>query len=185
MEKFPPRIGFWFRAAATAIDLVLIVIAAAIAAGVIYAIQSRFAISLLGDNERIYALTWYILIITCLSIEIFLAATPGKLILGLCVANANGTPAPRSMRFHRWMTKSWCFWLSAAAVLSDNVALNWLGAISYTLLLVGCLGSANDYRQAWHDEIAGTAVFRRRDIYGPRPTARGFEMIPPPLPPQS
>jgi len=185
VAKFPRRIGFWFRAAATAIDLVLIIIACIIVLGVTYAIQSGFVTSLLGDDERIYTFTWYALLIIFFSLEIFFVATPGKLILGLCVANANGTPAPRSMRFHRWITKTWCFWLSIAAVISDNMALNLYGTISYTMLLAGCLGAANDYRQAWHDEIAGTAVFRRRDIYRPRPTARGSAMVPPPLPSQS
>ena len=181
--NFPQRKGCWIRAAAAAIDLGLLFIAYVIVVAAVAAFESAFTINVLGDDDRIYSLVWYILIIAWLSIEIFLAATPGKLILGLCIANANGTPAPRSMRFHRWITKTWCFWLSAAAVVCAHAGLEMFGAISYTLLLAGCLAAANDYRQTWHDEIAHTAVFRRRDIYGQRPIARDFSAIPPRPPP--
>lgn len=183
MGKFPQRKGFWIRAAAAAIDLVLVLSAFVLISMAIYAFQSKFAPSTLVGDERIYGLAWCLLVIGWLSFEIFLAATPAKLILGLCIANANGTPAPRSMRFHRWITKTWCFWLGAVAALTMNEGVDLLGRISFGLLLVGCTGAANDYRQTWHDEIAHTAVFRRRDIYGPRATARGFDTIPPALPP--
>ena len=53
-------------------------------------------------------------------------------------------------------------------------------SISYTMLIVGCLAAANDYRQAWHDELR-TAVFRRRDLYGTQSDA-AVDAIPPPLP---
>jgi hypothetical protein len=72
------------------------------------------------------------------------------------------------------------FVLYVSNELSPNQAVAWLGGIWFAGVLIGCLASANDGKQAWHDQLAGTAVFRRREIYGldARPGS-GPEPLPP------
>lgn len=176
--NWPTRVGFWYRAAAAGIDLILFFVAYAIVfVGVEYVLTTV--------DQRVYDVGSYGLIIVWWMSEIFFAATPGKLIFGLRIALANGTPASSADLFSRWMTKTWCFWLACAAVLLANPGLTLFSGICFWLLAVGCLGAANDYRQTWHDELSHTAVFRRRDIYGDPSPARGFDALPPPpIPPQ-
>jgi uncharacterized RDD family membrane protein YckC len=176
--NWPSRVGFWYRVAAAGIDLILLLV---LYVPVFVIVDMLWA----TRDERIDSAILYALVIVWWMCEIFFAATPGKLICGLRVALANGTPASSADLFNRWITKTWCFWLACAAVLLAHPGLTIFSSISFWLLAVGCLGAANDYRQTWHDEIAHTAVFRRRDIYGDPSPARGFDALPPPIPRES
>ena len=134
--------------------------------------------------ERRTNIAYWCTILLIGSFDIILAATPGKAILRIAVGRFDCTPAPVSARVLRFAVMYGPFVLYIANDLSPHPAVAWFGSFWLGGVLLGCLASANDGKQAWHDQLAGTAIFRRREIYirDARPGS-GFEPTPPPLPP--
>lgn len=61
--------------------------------------------------------------------------------------------------------------------VAENTAIMWAHGVLQLVYLCGCLAALNDTRQAWHDQVAGTAIFWRDTITGPDPTpGRGFQI---------
>jgi uncharacterized RDD family membrane protein YckC len=104
-----------------------------------------------------------------------LAATPGKLALGMRIGNAAGTPAGGWMLALRWSTKQFGYLLALVCLITRDPVSYILSRYMNTIVLVGCLQALDEDRRAWHDEWAGTAVHLRRG-----PARAG---LPPPLPP--
>ena len=137
------------------------------------------------DWQRVTNITYWTTLLIVGSFDFWIAASPGKKILRLTVARHDGTPAPMSSRILRWAVMYAPFLLYVANDVSPNAAVAWIANLWLLGVLIGCLAASNDDKQAWHDQLAGTAIFRRRDIYPARESARGFEPIPPPLPPSA
>jgi uncharacterized RDD family membrane protein YckC len=175
----PLRRGFWIRCAAAIIDLVCAII---IGVALPIAIDAM-GLTLSPDGwERLETIAWCAAVMLVGSFDIWTAASPGKAILRLAVGRHDGTPAPASARVLRWAIMYGPFVLHIANQLSSNGVVYWMAGLWLAGVLIGCLAASNDDKQAWHDQLAGTAVFRWRDVY-PRSIARGFDAIPPPLPP--
>lgn len=99
-------------------------------------------------------------------IEGFAGATPGKMILGLKIARPDGSPGDQALFLTRYLVKNSPSLLSLLAV---TLNFNFLGQISTfvgMLVLFGALMMLSPERQALHDRIAHTAVFRRSDLRG-------------------
>jgi uncharacterized RDD family membrane protein YckC len=169
------RKGLWIRFAATAIDVVCVYVATY---GVAVAAYVLSLPSTVEAQERLMQIAQAGLMIFCLSFDVYFAATPGKAVLRLCVGNVDGTPATLATRTSRWIAKTspWFFYFLAA--VTQHPLFGWLGGLTLLLILLGCLPILNESRQAWHDQVAGTGVFRRIDVYG-RDAApgRGFPTI--------
>lgn len=164
------RKGFWIRVAAAAIDGVCVIV---------LVFSFAFAAELVGFNatQSLIDIAAWIAILLVGSFDIFCAATPGKAILRVAVGRFDCTPSPVAARLLRWTTLYGAFVLYVIHDLLPNPAVAWVGGIWFTAVLIGCLASLNDGRQAWHDQVAGTAIFRRRDIYGPDATpGTGFDV---------
>ncbi|MFH1501686.1 MAG: RDD family protein [Candidatus Eisenbacteria bacterium] len=85
-------------------------------------------------------------------------ATPGKWLLKLRVASADGSPPSRTRLFARWALKHVCAWgLVLALVLGESLvagAAIVLGAV----VLVGSVAAGGPRRLALHDMLSRTAV---------------------------
>jgi uncharacterized RDD family membrane protein YckC len=100
------------------------------------------------------------------SMEFFLAATPGKLILRQRIAGADARAAGRWRLFLRWSTKQMPLLCEFLFIFTGGTVFYYVGGLEWILVLIGCLFAANDEKLAWHDQWAGTAVIRRRSLAG-------------------
>jgi len=175
----PYRAGFWVRTAATAIDVVAMMVIAGGVVAVTVAALSAASYSIADDGA---AALMYAVCLAYSSFELWTAATPGKMVFQLRVMNADCTPADFWRRFLRWSTK-WCWLLlSILFLLTEWSPLYLLSGFISGLVVIGSFFAANDDRLSWLDQWARTAVCRR-----PR-RDRAFAGIaspaaPPPLPP--
>ncbi len=97
--------------------------------------------------------------------EIAYAATPGKMMLGIKIANADGTEAQTSRLTTRWFVKSGLSTsLSLLGMLTVSSLLSSLSTVIGIVIGLGCFMVLSATRQALHDRIAQTAVYRREHI---------------------
>jgi hypothetical protein len=85
--------------------------------------------------------------------------------------NVDATEAPTSRLVMRWMTKNsnsiWSFF----AVVFNIAALDRIAGLAGLIVFIGCFMVLRESKKAWHDDWAGTAVYR------PPREKRGFEPI--------
>lgn len=97
-------------------------------------------------------------------IEGLTGITLGKLILGIKVANEDGTTAQVGSLITRWAVKSSGNILTLlGAVLSVSI-LGTVGGILGLVIFIGCFLVLGAKKQALHDMVAKTAVFKKSDI---------------------
>ena len=101
------------------------------------------------------------------TLEIFKAATPGKMIFKLRITNADGTQASRDALFKRWMIKQVpnCLYfvttLFVVLALGGVAALfNWATVFTSIGYIISCCLTFRPERQALHDTMSNTAIFR-------------------------
>lgn len=155
----PPRQGFFIRLAAALIDSVIFLVAA-------LSLAFGFATIAGADllTERVTDALFAAATLGYTSFDIFTAATPGKLLLGLTIAYPDATPAPTPVLSLRWSTKYFPLICTLLFALSNQPLFRLVGGLSNFIVLIGCLFASCDHHQAWHDQWAKTAVFRRRDL---------------------
>ena len=154
------RAGFWHRALAAGLDLLIGGVAVAVGGvAVVLAVSVAGAAAPLEDFVLAVASTALPLAYT--STEVWFAATPGKLILGLRVGTAAGEPAGKWTLALRWSSKYFGWFVGLIHAVTVDPATYFLSGWANTVVLVGCLQALDEHRRAWHDEWAGTAVLRR------------------------
>jgi uncharacterized RDD family membrane protein YckC len=140
-ESADPRYaGFWIRVAAALIDTAF---AAIILGPIVYAIYGReyFTSTNFIEGPLDFVLTWVLPALAVILFWIYRSATPGKLILGLRIVDANTGEPLRSGQ-------------SVVRYLGYYVSLIPLG--------LGMLWVAFDARkQGFHDKLARTVVLRQ------------------------
>jgi uncharacterized RDD family membrane protein YckC len=94
-------------------------------------------------------------------IEGFTGYTLGKLILGIRVANADGTAAPVGRLLGRFAIKNSNSILLVLSLFTGVQALVLLGRVAGLIVFVGCFLALGVSKQALHDRIMGTAVYPR------------------------
>lgn len=92
-------------------------------------------------------------------IEGFTGFTLGKLMLGIRVANEDGSQAPVGTLLGRYAIKNINYILSVAAAVTGIGLLSTLGGIGGLIVFVGCFMALGAKKQALHDQIMHTAVF--------------------------
>jgi uncharacterized RDD family membrane protein YckC len=92
-------------------------------------------------------------------IEGFTGFTLGKLMLGIRVANDDGTAAPVSKLLARFALKNNNFILTVLGALSGVSAMITIGRLGGLAIFVGCFFTLGMKKQAFHDMIAKTAVY--------------------------
>ncbi|HYT82891.1 MAG TPA: RDD family protein [Gemmatimonadales bacterium] len=97
-------------------------------------------------------------------VEGFTGYTLGKLILGIRVANADGSQAPVSTLLARWALKNINFVLTVVALLTGIELIRMLGNVGGLVIFVGCFLVLGVSKQALHDRIVNTAVYPKNMV---------------------
>jgi uncharacterized RDD family membrane protein YckC len=110
----------------------------------------------------------YTLAITFLSflnyvLEGFLGFTLGKRLLGLVVCDRNGQADTR-IRFARMSLKITPLLVSIIGSVLNNSAISSFSSILGIIYIIGCFYALTEKRQALHDLIVGSAVFRKSEL---------------------
>lgn len=92
-------------------------------------------------------------------IEGFTGYTLGKLMLGIRVANADGTKAGLGTLLGRFALKRIDLIFMLAAVITTTWALLKVGQLAGLIMFIGCFFVLGVKKQAFHDMIMKTAVF--------------------------
>lgn len=101
--------------------------------------------------------------------DVWLAGTPGKLLLGLRIRQQDGTPASLRQRATRWAVKyCWLFVYGVVVAmviagidfLHAALATLWVARLAALAVAVGFFRTLRPEKQAFHDSAAATAVFR-------------------------
>lgn len=97
-------------------------------------------------------------------IEALTGASPGKMMLGYKVANADGTGGDTSLYLKRWAIKNASSVFSMLTLVTGFILLKPLGSIIGFVMFLGCFLALGDDKQALHDKIAKTAIYNKRNI---------------------
>ena len=165
------RAGFWRRALALAIDAVFLIPMVL----VLEAVALRFVRGggLSTRAERLFETAILALPLIYAVMEVVLAASPGKLLLGMRITNPDGSKACTATLLSRATVKWAYLLLGIPATLLNQMLLQWLSSLIGFVVLIGCFNAAGDSKLAWHDQWAHTAVFRIRR----RGEPTGFEPV--------
>mgnify|MGYP001812553273 CR=1 FL=1 len=134
--------GFWIRVGASIIDSILILL---VITPILTAIYGREY----WVSESFIQGTWDVLlnyILPAIAIVIFWiyrSATPGKMLLGLTIVDANTGGKPSTGQF---IGRYLGYYVSTIPLL---LGLNWVGI--------------DKRKQGWHDKLAGTVVIRNKE----------------------
>lgn len=184
-EQSAERIGFGKRLGAWIIDLVL----QGVAGGIIGSIAGATLVGLffaemassdMGANDIEAAAVggvmgmlggiigtvagMYLMMFVFMIIEAFTGATPGKMILGIKIANADATSASTGSLLTRAALKNIGVLLAIVAGLTGVAIIATLGSLGGLAIFIGCFFVLGDKRQGFHDMIGKTAVFNKKDI---------------------
>lgn len=169
------RAGFWHRGLAAGLDLIACAIAA-VAGGIAAWVALPSAGVSDGVADRVAGAAVIAIALAYTSTEVWLAGTPGKLLLGLRIATSAGPVAAKWTLALRWSAKHFGLFLLLLHAITQSLVFEYLAGFMNVIVLIGCLQALDEYRRTWHDEWAGTAVWRRRTFVAPGPAT------PPPLP---
>jgi uncharacterized RDD family membrane protein YckC len=116
--------------------------------------------------------------------EIYLAASPGKLVLGLRIGDENGVRASLRQLIVRWLVKNSGGVIEMIGDFAGVRGILAAGHVVSLAVVMGCFFVLGSSRQALHDKVASTAVFKKSDLRAA--AGHGFEVIQPaPTPPPS
>ena len=158
------RKGFGPRLLALLIDvavqLVLFCAVGMFAGGAVMFTYGSGAATSPTTGSRVGAIIGAILGLAYASTEIFLAGTPGKLILKMKIGDEAGlVPAPQDMLIRRWLVKWSPALLNFLFALTFFRPFSWLAGLASLVIVVGFFFSLGLNRQALHDTLAHTAVY--------------------------
>ena len=184
------RQGFGIRLVALILDIIAVLILAIIV-GVIFgggaAISYRVGAPVPG--RLVASLVGSLVGLAYWSTEIFRAASPGKMILGLKIGSETGAPATQNELVTRWLVKNSGGLIGLVAAVIGAVVpflgmvIGWVAALANLAIFVGCFLTLGQTRQALHDILAHTAVYKVAPPAGFPVTPVPTSMAPPPPPP--
>ena len=144
------REGFFIRAGACLIDFVICAIPATILLFVAAAAIGPWFAGVLAN----------LIFLGYFSMEIFKGATLGKTILKLQITNEDGTPATRETLIKRFAIKNASFLFYFLAALTTLKFINYFGSFAGIAFCISALLTFRPQRQALHDTLTNTAVFK-------------------------
>jgi len=97
-------------------------------------------------------------------IEAFTGASPGKMILGMKIANPDATPASVGKLFGRYAVKNGNSILSFLGYVAGVAALGKIGGLWGLAVFIGCFFALGGSKQALHDIIVKTAVYPKAEV---------------------
>lgn len=175
MLSVETRVGFARRAGAALLDVLLITLLSTIVAPIVGGLLGMAVIGTLwGPSRDATALGGVVGAAAGVMIGVIVASvaywvfegssglTPGKLALGIRVGAETGAAADRRALFTRSALKYGGLLLSALGWLTRVPMARSLGHLAVLALVGGFFLALGADRQALHDRLARTAVFRRR-----------------------
>ena len=169
------RAGFWHRGLAAAIDL-LVGGAVVVGGGAALFVAAHTLDLPAASGDYVLGVVSALLVLAYTSCDVWFGGTPGKLVVGLTIAGADGARATKWTLALRWSSKYFGYLFGLAHAITLDPLSYYLSGFMNLVVVVGCLQALDEHRRAWHDEWAGTAVWRRRTFAAPGPAT------PPPLP---
>jgi uncharacterized RDD family membrane protein YckC len=170
------RSGFGIRFGAYIIDLIIASIIAFVVGPILGGIVGAAAASSLSGSSDSAAMggmfgalagimiAMPIVFFVYFLLEAFTGLTLGKLIVGIKVANADGTKADTSALLFRYVLKISGALLTVAAAFLGMGFLSKVGGLLNALIFFGCFMVLSSKKQTLHDLISKTAVFNKKDI---------------------
>ncbi len=123
------------------------------------AIQSGALDSLLRVTS--FITSWSLLYML---IEGFTGASPGKMLLGLKIGTEDGQIADSKTYFQRYLMKNSAALLGVFGKTTGLLILNSIGNMAGMVIFFGCLMTLLPHKQAIHDMVVKTAVYRKKDL---------------------
>ncbi len=170
------RTGFGPRLGAFLLDLVLIVIITIILSAV-FSIGGMAAGAAAGAGDEFNQMAGattgfmagilaamvvsYIVAAVWMLLEGFTGYTIGKLIVGIRIGNDDGTKAGTGKLLLRYAIKNSAFLLGILAVITSVGAIKIFGNVLGLIVIIGCFFVLGAKKQAFHDMIAKTAVYKK------------------------
>jgi uncharacterized RDD family membrane protein YckC len=149
-QQFGAREGFLLRFCAAIIDGVFCVVPGVILSLVLAKVAGLwFTGVFMGLATLAYS-----------SLEIFKAATPGKMLLKLKITNEDGSEASRETLIKRWAIKQVPQFSRLLFLVTTVMLLNWVTVFCGIAYIISCCLTFKPERQALHDTMAHTAVTR-------------------------
>lgn len=159
------REGFGIRFLAVLIDVVILIVVMVIASlifgGSIVASFRGGSGDAAKGSAVVAAIVMALIPLAYSLMEIFMAATPGKMALGLKIADQSGAPAPIPQLATRWVVKNSGSLLQVLAAITTVGFLATLGGLAGLAIFIGCFFVLGVNRQSFHDMAAKTAVFKK------------------------
>jgi uncharacterized RDD family membrane protein YckC len=165
------RIGFGKRLGALLLDCVIVGVLVVVLGGAVGGMLG-FSAAGLGDAESgamssaaaMGAMAGMVAAAAVIGLVYFLMEgftgyTLGKLILGIRIANEDGSQAAVPTLLARWALKNINFLLTVVALFTGVELLRVLGNVGGLVIFVGCFLVLGMSRQALHDRLAKTAVY--------------------------
>ena len=185
-KKAPGRIGFGPRLVSSLLDtVIMLTIIPVIAWSLVSTKAADFMIqkgmdALKADDNALEMIeetmgeyfNFYLILIALITtfgiiynlIEGFFGASPGKMIMGLQVANANGSRGDLNLFMKRWFIKNANAVLVIINLIVANAVLESIASMIGLVIFFGCFAVLGDKKQALHDIIANTAVYKKKEI---------------------
>lgn len=171
---FSNRIGFGPRLGAALLDIVFIILmlvpisllglgaglAAALGLEAAGGSEEAEALALIGMGAGAIAtaLIAGVVALAYTLIEAFTGASPGKRVMGLQVAREDGSQGDIQLYLLRWALKN------SGSLLQFVLPL--ISSLVSLVFFFGCFAALGDKRQALHDILGKTAVYKKSDITG-------------------
>ena len=122
-------------------------------------VEGAMAAGAVGAGFGALALMYLLPLVYSL-LEVIKAASPGKMILGLRIRNADGSVANMNTLLTRWAAKNSASLINIVAALTGVALLYTVGTIAGLIIFIGCLFVLGAARQGFHDKLAHTAVYK-------------------------
>jgi uncharacterized RDD family membrane protein YckC len=154
------RVGFWLRVLASLIDSVFVLLL------LMFSLAAHLLIIGNARSSRLFDGFFWTAILIYTATEVFLAGTPGKRILRIKIGRNDCTSADKWRLGLRWSTKQLPLILLLLFIATNWLFFTILRGLTAAVVFFGCFYAANDDKLSWHDQWAGTAVYRTRDLAG-------------------
>ena len=181
------RQGFGIRLAAFLIDFVILLVVNVVL-GLMFGLGFGVRIGNAAAQASIaYSFIFTLIALGYWSTEIFMAASPGKKLLGLQIGSATGAPATQNELIVRYLAKNSPNLVGLLGLIPVlGLIFGFLSLGLGLAFFVGCFLTLGQSRQALHDMIAGTAVYKVAAPAGfpvsPMTPPAGYSAPPPPPP---
>lgn len=174
-QEFGIRLGAWF------IDILSVGVLSNIAQQVLVSPGDMLALAAEAQNHLLVSNTielyelllkelWYLGLANLIIVTVFYACevitgqSVGKLALGLRVGTLDGTPAGQSIMLNRALFRHSGLLIGYFGFTLGNFWLTMIGALITLAVGIGCFFVLGDGRQALHDRLTRTAVFKKKQM---------------------